>query len=68
MLQGDHSQNFRNLIAHGLMTDARLNSAMGLYVWWLVLRITLRFSPEFRDYVRGEAEAAAAAAKGADEE
>lgn len=31
--------NFRNLIAHGLVTRAKCHSASGLYAWWLILRL-----------------------------
>jgi hypothetical protein len=63
MLQGDHGQNFRNLIAHGLMNDERLNTAIGLYIWWLILRMTLLFSPEFMSYFRTELGVAAGGTK-----
>jgi hypothetical protein len=31
--------NFRNVIAHGLITHAQCHSAPGLYTWWLILRV-----------------------------
>jgi hypothetical protein len=33
--------NLRNDVAHGLADDGRMDSALGLYTWWLVLRIVI---------------------------
>lgn len=49
--------NLRNDVAHGLADDERMQSALGLYTWWLVLRIVV----EQWWHARGRPTAAAAA-------
>lgn len=40
-LLGREGQNFRNLLAHGLFSDAAFNSVDAVYLWHLALRLLL---------------------------
>jgi hypothetical protein len=41
LLLGDTASNFRNLLAHGLLSEGYLNSHEAFYLWWLLFRMTL---------------------------
>jgi hypothetical protein len=43
--------NFRNLLAHGLLSKEALDSDTALYLWWVLLRILVVPSPKFKDFV-----------------
>ncbi len=42
----DYGFGMRNMVGHGLMSDAELSSRQGLIVWWFTLHICCIYSPE----------------------
>lgn len=41
LLSGRMGPNFRNSIAHGLVSSETLNGPSGFYLWWLLLRLVV---------------------------
>ncbi|MCE7887922.1 MAG: DUF4209 domain-containing protein [Alphaproteobacteria bacterium PRO2] len=50
LLLGDTGSNFRNLLAHGMLSEGYLNSHEAFYLWWVLFRMTVLLTPEFRDF------------------
>ncbi len=47
--------NFRNLIAHGLISADALNSETGRYLWWVLLHLIARGAPEMDNFLQRRA-------------
>ncbi len=50
LLLGQPGSNIRNLLTHGLLPEAALNSDEGLYLWWIILRLVICATPEFQAF------------------
>jgi hypothetical protein len=50
LLLGQPGLNIRNLVAHGLMNDRMLNNQNALYLWWLILRLIVYPTSNFRRF------------------
>lgn len=50
LLVGRLGSNFRNLIAHGLLSPDALGGDMALYLWWILLRLTSIPTRKLREY------------------
>jgi tetratricopeptide (TPR) repeat protein len=47
LLVDPNGENFRNLLAHGLLSDAAAESPVSAYVWWMALHLVVGFwTPE----------------------
>jgi hypothetical protein len=43
--------NMRNVIAHGLISHHSLQSESGLYLWWIIFRLVLTFTPSLKAFI-----------------
>ena len=43
--------NFRNLIAHGLLSGEALRSETAFYLWWLLLRLIALPTPKTAEFI-----------------
>lgn len=50
LLVGRLGPNFRNLIAHGLLSPDALNSDVAFYLWWILLRLISIPTHKLREY------------------
>lgn len=50
LLVGRLGANFRNLIAHGLLSPDALNSDVAFYLWWILLRLISIPTQRLREY------------------
>ena len=50
LLVGRMGANFRNLIAHGLLSPDAMNSDVAFYLWWILLRLTSIPTQKCREY------------------
>jgi hypothetical protein len=50
LLVGRLGSNFRNLIAHGLLSPDALGGDMALYLWWILLRLTSIPTQKLKEY------------------
>jgi hypothetical protein len=54
LLLGQPGSNMRNLLAHGLLTEAGLSTPNAVYLWWLIWRTTVIGSPAFKAWAELE--------------
>ena len=54
LLFGDPGANIRNLLAHGLLTDAALSGQDAVYLWWIIFRLAVMPTHAFSEFVATE--------------
>lgn len=50
-VDAESGANLRNRLAHGMMETGEFQSVPGIYLWWLLLRMTLMSSSAMRSWV-----------------
>jgi hypothetical protein len=61
LLVGRLGPNFRNLVAHGLLSHDALNSEVAVYLWWLLLRLTALPTRKLTEFIQRQQQSTSSA-------